>query len=196
VSCDATFAVAILAGGASMRMGRDKALLVHEGRTLLERQVALARRLGPQEVFVVGRTQAALGALRACGLPDAQPGQGPLGGLATVLAAMTTDHVLTVAVDMPALTPEFLGRLLAARAAGVGVVPRTARGWEPTVAVYPRDLADEARRALACGQRALHRLVEAAVAGGRLRGFVVEAGDEGVLVNWNTPEDLAPVAGG
>lgn len=190
MSSERPFAVAVLAGGRSLRMGRDKALLVHEGRTLLERQVMLAWTLAPREVLVVGRPQAELGVLSARGLPDAQPGQGPLGGLATALTATTAEHVLLLAVDMPALTPEFLARVLAQRAPGVGVVPRTAAGWDPLAAVYPLALAQTANACVAAGRLAFRRFVEEAVAGGQLRAYPVAGDETTVLENWNFPGDV------
>lgn len=184
------FAVAILAGGRSTRMGRDKAQIVFEGRTLLERQVALAWALGPLEVWVAGRTDDELAGLRARGVSDAQPGQGPLTGLAAVLGSADTAHVLVLAVDMPALTEEFIGRLVAARAPGVGVVPRTARGWEALAAIYPCEVNPLVQSALAAGRRAMHDLVDAGVAAGLLRAWPVATEDEHWLVNWNRPEDV------
>jgi molybdopterin-guanine dinucleotide biosynthesis protein A len=192
VSSDAPFAVAVLAGGRSSRMGRDKALLELGGRTLLARQVALARELGPAEVWVAGRAQAELAGVDARGIADAVPGAGPMGGLAAVLAATRARHVLLLAVDMPALTAAFLGRVLAARAAGVGVAPRTRRGWEPTAALYPAELAPLAREALAANRLGLHALLDAAAAAGTLRALPVAERDEHLLANWNTPADVGP----
>lgn len=194
MSVELPFAVAVLAGGRSSRMGRDKALLVHEGRTLLQRQVDLAWSLEPQEVFVVGRPQPELGALRARGLSDDRPGLGPLGGLATVLAAAAAPHVLVLAVDMPALTPGFLRRLLAGRRAGLGLVARTARGWEPMLGLYPTALARMAAEAVAAGRLGFGRLVEQAVHAGMLGGLEVGSEEQSVLENWNAPGDL-PASG-
>lgn len=190
MSGDAPFDAAVLAGGRSSRMGTDKALLAVGHQTLLERQVALAWSLEPGEVLVSGRRPEALRALRARGLPDEAPGLGPLGGLATVLAAARAPHVLVIAVDMPALSAAFLARLLVLRRPGRGAVPRTRAGWEPGAAVYPRELAPTARAALAAGRRALHALVEEGIAAGRLAAVHVAPREERLLVNWNRPEDL------
>lgn len=187
---EVSFVVAVLAGGRSTRMGRDKALLVHEGRTLLERQVTQAWGLAPQAVFVVGRAQAELGKLQAVGLPDAQPGLGPLGGLATVLAATQAAHVLLLAVDMPALTAEFLRRLLVRRTPGVGVVPRSEHGWEPTVGLYPRACIGAVEAAVAAGQLGFGRFVDRAVREGWVVAYGVGPEELPLLANWNTPEDL------
>lgn len=184
------FDVAILAGGRSTRMGRDKALLPFEGGTLLERQVALAWSLSPREVWIVGRTEAGFHRPPARALPDDVPGQGPLGGLATALRSTRADHVLLLAVDMPSLTAEFLRRVLDGRGDGVGVVPRSGGRWEPVVAVYPRALAASARSALDQGRRSLHAFVDAALAVGRIVALDVAPECAAVLSNWNTPADL------
>src|SRR5262245_19965620 len=80
---DQTPVVAILAGGRSQRMGRDKSMLVLEGRTLLERTVDVAREVSDR-VFVVGRTQGGVDGPKRTPdalltyLADESPGQGPL----------------------------------------------------------------------------------------------------------------------
>ena len=87
----------ILAGGKSSRMGRDKALLDWHGRPLLAHMVNLVHSATDQ-VEVVGRDR----------LPDRLPGLGPLSGIATALAASSSDANLIVAVDLPLLTKDFL----------------------------------------------------------------------------------------
>jgi molybdenum cofactor guanylyltransferase len=186
------FDAAILAGGRSSRMGRDKALLTVSGRTLLDRQVELCWSLGPGAVWVSGRAEDELRGVRARALPDDAPHQGPLGGLATVLGASRAAHVLVLAVDMPAVTAQLLTGLLAGRSRGVGVVPRTSAGWEPTVAVYPTELAAAARAALAARALALHELVEEAVERGRLIPLDLDDEARRQLVNWNEPGDVRP----
>ena len=79
------FTLAILAGGASRRMGRDKATLDAGDGPLLERSARLGLELG-LPVLVVGRerpTNWPLPTVRF--VADRMPGQGPLGGLVTAL---------------------------------------------------------------------------------------------------------------
>lgn len=97
---------AILAGGASRRMGTDKALLTLAGRTLLERAIAGVEEVAA-ETFVVGdrTTYHRFGVpVVADGFPDA----GPLGGIATALRSAAHDDVLIVACDMPFLSRPLL----------------------------------------------------------------------------------------
>lgn len=85
---DATPAVgAVLCGGASRRMGRDKALVEVDGVALARRVADALRAGGCDVVLAVGGDAPALGALGLAPVPDRWPGEGPLAGLATALAA-------------------------------------------------------------------------------------------------------------
>ena len=94
----------ILAGGRSSRMGTDKASLVLEGITMLQRSVD---RLAPavDELVLVGAPGRPLPPV-ATDLPvhlveDPVEGEGPLVGIATGLEACTAPAAVVVAVDMP-----------------------------------------------------------------------------------------------
>ena len=100
----------VLAGGRSLRMGVDKAMLQWRGRPLIEHQLGLLREAGLAEARVSG--------LRPDygGVADSVTGAGPLAGLASVAGRVAdgTD-LLVVPVDMPLLTVELLRRLLVER---------------------------------------------------------------------------------
>jgi molybdenum cofactor guanylyltransferase len=186
-----TLAAAVLAGGRSSRMGRDKAFLTWRGETLLARQLRLLRTLAPDEVLVSGRAGVDYGTGGVPVVCDAEPDRGPLGGLAALFAATRTSHLLVVAVDLPELGPDLLQALVAGAVPGRGVVPRGPRGWEPLVAVYPRCFAARVTAALASGRGALHPLVDAALAAGEVVAFDLSPAWQAQLTNWNRPEDFA-----
>jgi molybdopterin-guanine dinucleotide biosynthesis protein A len=101
---------AVLAGGAGLRFGGDKALADLGGRTLLDIAIE-ALRQWCDTVIVVGRIEAPVRSV-----PDwPAPGMGPLGGIAAALrlaAAEGFDTVLTCGVDsvgLPADLPDRLG---------------------------------------------------------------------------------------
>lgn len=129
-------AVAILAGGASRRMGRDKAALDWGGQPLLRHLLEVAREAGAADLAVVGG-EPAPGSLLAGTvlLSDTVAGRGPVGGL---LAALRwRPCVLVAACDMPGLSPAWL-RWLWQRASEFP-------GWtlpesQPLCAVYTRAL--------------------------------------------------------
>jgi molybdenum cofactor guanylyltransferase len=102
----------VLAGGLSSRMGRDKALLPWQGRPLIERQMAVLRETGVDNVQISGE--------RADyqGIADPVAHAGPLGGIAGIAAICEDGDLLIIPVDMPRLQPTLLRRLLTAPPAG------------------------------------------------------------------------------
>jgi molybdenum cofactor guanylyltransferase len=139
---------AVLAGGASRRMGRDKATLAVGGVELASLALAVAARV-------------------------ADPGRGPLAALAAALGALDADHVLVLAGDHPGLRVELLAHLvaLAGRAEAEAVACRRGSRLEPLVAVYRRAPAlalARSRLADPAGDRSLTGLLAG------LRTLVVE----------------------
>ena len=109
--------LAILAGGRGERLGgAEKGLLRIGGRTLIERQLALAG--GMREVLLVTPRPAPYADLPVRLVTDERVGRGPGAGLAAALAAARTPWVLVLGCDMPFVTPEVLGLLVAAREEG------------------------------------------------------------------------------
>ena len=126
--------VAVLAGGQSRRMGRDKALLPLGGQTLIERVLAAAHPLGYPRV-IIGEP-AAYTHLKLPVLPDRRPKLGPLGGLYTALDA-TAAPVLLLACDLPFLTPDFLRYPRQPDAALIKrSYPTRPQDWQPLCALY------------------------------------------------------------
>jgi molybdopterin-guanine dinucleotide biosynthesis protein A len=96
----------ILMGGASRRMGADKAGLDWGGRPALAICADLARAVGAEPVLSVGPGGE---------VADDTPGAGPVGGLlagARALAAQGCRRMLVLAVDAPTIRPEDLSALL------------------------------------------------------------------------------------
>jgi molybdopterin-guanine dinucleotide biosynthesis protein A len=185
----ATVAGALLLGGASSRMGRDKARLEVGGVAAATR---LARLLDDlfEEVLLVGGEPP----LEAPGRRVADP-DGPrcaLRGVVAALSAARAERVLIVATDLLALTPDLLLALLAFPGADA-VVPRREGEAQPLCALYRRDAAlAVATRRLAAGQLAVQGLfdeLDVAFLEGPDLAAVDPAGR--TLTNVNAPEDLA-----
>jgi molybdopterin-guanine dinucleotide biosynthesis protein A len=116
----------ILAGGRSSRMGRDKAMLMLRGKTLLARTVETLRAVpslnqsqndGEKEqirITVVGERTLLEGADRA--LADEHAGCGPLGGIEVALGDLEqngyADWALFLPVDMPFLSAGLIDAML------------------------------------------------------------------------------------
>ncbi|MFP5227697.1 MAG: molybdenum cofactor guanylyltransferase [Acidobacteriota bacterium] len=142
----------VLAGGQSTRMGRDKALLPLEGRTLIEHTVEKLRGLGMQPRICGARADLARFAEV---VPDHFEDAGPLAGIEAALAVSDAELNLFVPVDLPGLPVAFL-RWMMARAEtsrAVATIPRYGDRLQPLCAVYSRRLVEGVREALVAGRR-------------------------------------------
>lgn len=180
-------AAVILAGGASRRMGRDKATLPYEGTTLVERMVdILAPRCAP--IFVIAAPGQALPSLDAQVLRDEVRGVGPL--LATargLLAAAEAGRELAFvcAVDMPLLSIELLDQLAgpAVRLGADVVLPWDGRDHY-LAGVYRTSLAGRAAELVDAGQRSMRALVD------RVDTQRIVMPEQASLTNVNTASEL------
>lgn len=100
----------IVAGGASRRMGEDKALLQVAGQTQLARTTTLARNAGCEQI-VVSRNAAGF-------VMDEIADRGPLGGLLSALPHCLHERVLLIPIDMPLLSSAALEYLLEQEGSG------------------------------------------------------------------------------
>ncbi|HWP35347.1 MAG TPA: molybdenum cofactor guanylyltransferase [Thermodesulfobacteriota bacterium] len=207
---------AVLAGGQSRRMGRDKAFLLVGGRPLIERTLAtLDRRF--DDVLIVANDVVRYAHLGRRVAADLVPGQGALGGLYTAIALATgqaaparaaagggppvaATHVFVCACDMPFLDERLVALLLERAASGpVDVVvpedpsaPDSSEGLHPLCAVYSRRAVPAIERSLRTGRLKVigfyGTLVVRRVTPEELRAAGVPPH---ALLNANTPEDLA-----
>lgn len=156
---------AVLAGGPSRRMGRDKAtirlggsvlgLLAIDALAAVADPVALVAPAGHPANRLLGaeadRTGAPAGRPARL-LAVADPGQGPLAALAAALRALPAEHLVVVAGDHPGLRVELLRRLVAMRARAPALACRRAGRVEPLLAVYRREPALAAAEARLAGR--------------------------------------------
>ena len=128
---------AILAGGASSRMGQDKALLPFRGRTILDHQLTVLRPLFSR-IVVVANHGGAYGQRGVPSVPDRLGQQCALTGIHAGIGAGRTEHTFVVACDLPFLNPALIERLLGLRYGYDVVIPHSDTGPEPLHAVYSR----------------------------------------------------------
>ena len=170
------FSAALLAGGKSSRMGQDKATLEFEDEPLWQRQVRLLESLDPAEVLISGRPDGPYVGSSYKIIYDHESGQGPLAGLAAVLEACTTSHLLVLAVDMPWMTQAVLESLLSFEK---GAVPEHDGWFEGTAAVYPVSLLPLVKETLQSEDRSFQSLIRQAVA-------------KKLVQTWSLPSDMLP----
>ena len=188
----ASISGAVLAGGRSSRFGRDKALEVYGGLSLLERAVRALD--GCAERFVVGGTPERYGFLGLPVVPDPAPGLGPLAGLTAALERSLFERVAVTACDMPGLSPAFWAYLAGFEPADL-VIPQGPHSLEPLAAIYGRTCLEPVRAALAASCLKLTGWHEELTAGGLTLAIVPWASleprfGEGVFRNVNRPADL------
>jgi molybdopterin-guanine dinucleotide biosynthesis protein A len=148
----------IMAGGASSRFGRDKALVEAGGMPMIARMIELLRSVTRQvKIVAVPSKYARFGAEI---VEDRWPGQGPLGGIITALedaaqSAARPDWNLIVSCDMPFLTPEWLAFLgeRARNSKAQVVFPRSGCGPEPLCACWQTAAAAKLRSGFERGVR-------------------------------------------
>jgi len=184
------FAAVLLAGGASTRMGQPKALLDYGGVPLWRWQLNTLIQLEPDELLI----SAAPGLEFPDGpwkiLYDKSPGLGPLAGLMAALRVITTERLVVLAVDMPAVTPEFLRILLAEAGHVGGVVPELDGFYQGTVAIYPRCILPACEQILSSQDRSLQQLVRYGLMEGQIKMHPVHTTEQHFFINLNTPYDL------
>jgi molybdopterin-guanine dinucleotide biosynthesis protein A len=170
-------------------MGRDKALIEVEGRTMLERGVDLLRP-HVREVLVVG-DPAKYATAHGTVIPDDVPGLGPLGGVVTALKRGRYVRLLVIACDLPNLNDRLMVRLKLLLDEGHdAVVPRHADFIEPLAAAYHRSAVDVFET---CTKQRVLKMSDA-LAQVRTTWFDVHPGEDGwpqeLFHNVNAPSDL------
>jgi molybdopterin-guanine dinucleotide biosynthesis protein A len=175
----------ILAGGRSLRMGRDKARLEVDGVTFFAKLAALFRELFPQVLIAGERPDLAGPELPY--IPDRYPGSA-LGGLYTGLASAATPFIFAASCDMPFPSAELIRLIVDQRADYDVVVPHTPAGLEPLFAVYGKSCLTPMRDMLEQGHYRIYdffpQMHVRELAVGEL-----PLGWERALCNVNTPED-------
>jgi molybdopterin-guanine dinucleotide biosynthesis protein A len=142
----------LLTGGASTRMGRDKASIVLDGATLAERagQVLAA---ATTDAVEVGPGRSSLPAVR-----EVPPGDGPLAAIAAGAAALGGDGpAIVLACDMPLVTVALL-RWLADHPAPGSVIPISGEP-QPLCARWSAAALASIPSSLALGHRSLRTLL-------------------------------------
>jgi molybdopterin-guanine dinucleotide biosynthesis protein A len=186
-----TLAGAVLVGGSSTRMQRDKAGLQLGEETLLTRQLRILRESGAAPLFIVGRPDHRYEEPGAAFVSDDPTGHGPIAGIMAALAASPAAHVAILAVDLPVMEPEFFRQLAKFCGMASGAVVRTGEGFEPLAAIYHRSCLSDLVAWARAGRNDLQGFLESAVENGSMQSRPVPAAMAGMLLNWNHPEDYA-----
>lgn len=175
-------------------MGKDKALLKLEGQPMALRVVEAMRRAGAADVQAIGGDVPALRALGLTCVPDAWPGEGPLGGVLVALRWASqeagVDAVLIASCDLKAPSPEAMRTTVATlRAAPDAALaaPTLDRVPQWLHAAWRPSASEPLWETFAAGERAIHRAVEAS----GLVLTVAEGIDPASLADADTPSQIS-----
>ena len=182
-------ACGILAGGASRRMGRNKALLPFRGKPLLRHQLDLLSPLF-SEILISANDADPYAPFKLRVVPDVFAEPCSLSGIHALLKAATAPRVFVVACDLPFLNPKLIRKMRDISSDFDVIVPETAEGLEPLHAIYGRSCVPAIEAAAADG----HWKISGFYGGlwvDRLDVDVTEWQVEGrsPFTNANTPDD-------
>lgn len=190
------FSAALLAGGRSVRMGRDKAQIavLWQGETvpLRVRQLRILKALHPNELFYSGpeRVDELLDAKLVV---DRWSDAGPLSGISSCLMQTTSDLLLCLAVDVARVEAPILLKLVGKCRAGQGIVPRIGSHYEPLVAVYPKSALPLAIEQVSARRLRLQDFIRRLLSEELVSEYPVSDQEQAFFANWNRPEDVAPL---
>ena len=179
---------AILAGGASTRIGSPKhALSLPDGSTMVE---AVATALGAVcERLVILGAEDVMPALPH--VADLRPDCGPLGGIEALLASDIDTQYLVCPCDLPFVTSELFNTLLQPSQAAATVLHlEGSEQIEPLPARISAEALDATKRLLDEGRRAVYQLMKTI----DVEKISAHKAWSKLLTNVNTPQEYAALA--
>jgi molybdopterin-guanine dinucleotide biosynthesis protein A len=186
---------AVLAGGRSLRFGKNKAFQQLRGKRFIDLAIESLRPFCDPVIAVVSEIESYLDT-EAILAQDIIQHQGPLGGIYTALLFSPSEWVFVKATDMPFLVPELASLIIGAKEGFDAVVTKENDYYEPLLAVYnrrclpaiARQLQDEKRQVIGFYRKIRIRTVA------ETEWRKVDP-DALSFKNVNTPSDLAEIDG-
>ncbi len=192
-----TLGLLVLAGGASSRMGRDKATLSWRGHTLLTDLLLRSRAVSFADIILAANNRPDISSLPAAvrrkirAVPDAYCGCGPLGGMEAGLRHGTSDWYLVLSVDLPfydfSPVDQWRKTVSASHAKYPAILLPVAQGQEEPLAAFynRRAVFPHLQPALTCKQYGVRQLCR------QLPVQTVPASAYSLYTNINTPSAYA-----
>jgi molybdopterin-guanine dinucleotide biosynthesis protein A len=191
----------ILAGGKSLRMGRDKGLLQLGGKAVIEIISSTLQELFPQ-ILISTDAQEEYAFLGLPTISDRYKYIGPLAGIHSALSYSTTTLNLVISCDLPLMNAAMIEYLIECRADEQIVIARTARHLQFFPGLYDKRLlpaieeivtdrpSEEGARDRGFSLYALSRKVKTAVVDPAGMPFFRNE----LYLNLNTPADYEEIA--
>jgi len=183
------YSAAILAGGKSTRMGRNKALIEYSGQTFLDRLIDEFS--GWKEIIVSQPASFSYQVKEGvvC-VSDENENVGPLEGIRRVLMTAQSDHVFICAVDMPNLKSSLAEYMTGFISSDYDCyVIRDEKHFQPLCAVYSKKVLETVEKLISQGKFRLMDLLEAVRTKYITLEHTVFTGK--MLANYNTSDQLS-----
>lgn len=177
----------VLTGGKSSRMGRDKALIQLDGKTLLKRAVDFCSSFCDEVLISSDSEDHRLKGFLT--VPDQFKNCGPIGGIHTCLQQSSNEWNFVLSVDAPFVAKDFVNFLISDVAGFDAVIPVYDGKKEPLIALYNKRTVPQFENNIKAGEYKLHFLLQ------ELNTHFVDARvwlDQypKLFQNLNSPEDL------
>lgn len=173
----------IMAGGASSRMGKNKALLTVDGKPMIRHLYDTLIQFCDEIIISASKTGEPM-ISGAHTVVDIKPGHGPLMGIYSSLYASSSRVNFIVACDIPTINLSLVRRLLSCSPQYDIVVPSfNQEEYEPLFAVYTKGAVTAAKTLLDNGQRRISGLFPLC------KTKILEIAGCIWYANLNTPED-------
>ena len=150
----------ILAGGKSSRLGKNKALQVIDGKSLIQWVVDRLATLSTEIVIVTAGGEAipCHSTVEIKTVADIYPGKGPLVGIYSGLISSSSSRAVVVGCDTPFLNVSLLKYMTQMCSIYDVVVPRIEDKLEPLCAVYSENCSGPIQRLLEQGELRIDKL--------------------------------------
>ncbi len=162
---------AVLAGGQSKRLGRDKAEVKLGGRTLAHRAISTLREVFSR-VALVSPPRQGLNLQGVEVVPDLEAGLGPLGGISTAIRWAEGRSIFVLACDLPFVSSDLVRHICdwprsnESPTSGLGNpvarVPRWMGHLQPLCALYRTEALEHVDRALNRGELGVQEMLHGA----------------------------------
>lgn len=128
---------AILAGGKSLRMGRDKATLSVGTKPLINRVYDEAKKVF-KDIIIISNHHKIIDGLNVPIFEDILPIQTPIAGIVSALLYADNPYVFVLACDMPFVSEKSIEYIIDKVQGEDLIIPRSRGGYEPLYAIYNR----------------------------------------------------------
>jgi len=177
----------ILAGGQSARMGKDKALLQIDGRTLLERALEICNPVCT--VVLISSNNPEHEKYGYSIIPDEIKNCGPIGGIYSSLKKSDSVWNFVLSVDSVFVEPEFVGFLISEIGNFDAIIPVHENGKEPLIALYNKNCITAIETAINSGDFKLQHFL------GKIKVKEIDSREwlqkyPRLFINLNRPGDL------